>query len=76
MIFSQLPKSIIVVCEKDEIKGNGIQFHQKMIESGNFSEFLGLEEIGHLGPLWAGNSEKANLAFEFVVEEYKKWVNE
>lgn len=74
--FSQLPKSIIVVSENDQIKDEGIKFHQKIIESGNSSAFLELREIGHLGPLWAGNSERVNEAFEFIVKEYKKWVNE
>lgn len=74
--FSQLPKTIIVVSENDEIRDEGIQFHQKMIESGNSSVFLELEEIGHLGPLWAGNSERVDLAFGFVVAEYKKWIDE
>lgn len=74
--FSQLPKSLIVVSENDKIKVEGVQFHQKMIESGNFSVIFELGEIGHLGPLWAGNSERVNLAFEFIVGEYKKWINE
>lgn len=72
--FSQLPKSIIVVSENDEIKQEGIQFHYKIIESGNSSVFLELGKIGHLGPLWAGNSESVNEAFEFIVQEYKKWI--
>ncbi|MEQ9297052.1 MAG: alpha/beta hydrolase [Cyclobacteriaceae bacterium] len=74
--FGQLPKSIIVVSENDEIRDEGIQFHQKMIERGNSSIILELEEIGHLGPLWAGNSERVDLAFGFIVAEYKKWIDE
>lgn len=43
--------------------------HQKMLESGNSCSFIEIKGIGH----WAGNTEEADAAFEFVVSEFKKW---
>jgi hypothetical protein len=40
-----------------------------MLESGNSSSFIEIKGIGH----WAGNTEEADAAFEFVVSEFKKW---
>ena len=47
--------------------------HQKMLESGNSSSFIEIKGIGHLAGHWAGNTEEADAAFQFVVSEFKKW---
>jgi hypothetical protein len=44
-----------------------------MLESGNSSSFIEIKGIGHLAGHWAGNTEEADAAFEFVVSEFKKW---
>jgi acetyl esterase/lipase len=74
--FMEIPKSIIVVSEKDEIKGDGIVFHDYMIQNGRPSVLFELKETGHLGGNWAGNSDIAKPAIEFVVEQLNKWFDE
>lgn len=72
--FNAFPKSIIVVSENDLLKSDGVRFHQKIKKYGNLSTLYEMKEMGHFGPLWAGNSQKVNAAFEFVVSEFKKWL--
>jgi len=71
--IEKLPKAIIVVCEEDEIKQDGVNLHNLMLKNKNSSRIFELKNVGHLGIHGAANSAVAKPAINFVISEFSKW---
>jgi acetyl esterase len=65
--FSYFPKTLIITCEKDELKPHGIALYKKLSDGGNKVEFLDIPNEDHLGGLWAANHPKAKMAIERAI---------
>lgn len=67
-----IPQTIIVVGEKDEIRQDGDEYHQKLLQTGVYSTLFVQPYEGHLGELWYAGHENAKPAINFVVTELNK----
>jgi acetyl esterase len=65
--FTSFPKTLIITCEKDELKPQGIALYEKLRNSGNKVEFLDIANEDHLGGLWAANHPKAKTAIDRTI---------
>jgi acetyl esterase len=72
--IEKLPKAIIVVCEDDKIKQDGVLWHNLMLKNKKSSVIFELKGVGHLGAHGAANSEVAKPAIDFIVNEFNKWM--
>jgi acetyl esterase len=74
--IEKLPKAIVIVSEEDQIKQDGVNFHNLMLKNGNSSVIFELKKIGHLGIHGAASSDVAKPAMDFVIDEFNKWIKE
>jgi acetyl esterase len=65
--FHYFPKTLIITCEKDELKPQGIALYEKLRNSNNQVEVLDIVNEDHLGGLWAANHSKAKMAVERTI---------
>jgi acetyl esterase len=64
--FSHYPSTLIITCEKDELKAQAVTFSNKL--NANKVEFLDIKNEDHLGGLWAANHPAALPALEKTVQ--------
>lgn len=65
------PPSLIITSEKDDLKPQGIEFYNKLLQAGVKTEWVDLPAQDHLGGLWATNHPEARKA----VDEAVRFIN-
>ncbi len=65
--FSYYPKSLIITCEKDELKSQGTSLFEKLKKEGKDVEFLDIEKEDHLAGFWAANHPLAKKAVDRTI---------
>ncbi len=71
---SKVPPAIIVVCENDEIRNDGEEYHKKLTEEGIVSSLFVQPKTGHLGIHWCAADEIAKPAMDFVTNKLKEFL--
>lgn len=64
---SYYPKTLIITCEKDELKPHGTALYDKLKSEGKEVEFLDIVNEDHLGGAWAGNHPIAKKAVDRAI---------
>lgn len=72
--FNEMPQSAVVISENDEIREDGVTFHKLMLQHNRPSSIYEMKDLGHLGGLWAGNSNQVQPVVEFVANTLKNWL--
>jgi acetyl esterase len=62
------PKTLIVTCEKDEIRQHGSLLAEKLKTAGVQAELLDLQGLPHLGPDWGAATKLAKPAVEATIQ--------
>jgi acetyl esterase len=70
--FVKTPPAIIVVGEKDKIKNDGEEFHNKLLQAGIGSSLFVQPNTGHVATHWCAAGGKAIPAMEYVVSKIKE----
>lgn len=71
--FKKLPLALVVVCEKDEIRDDGVAFHAALQKAGVPSTLFEQKKLGHLGALWCATHPKAEPVIAETLAAVKKW---
>jgi acetyl esterase len=65
--FRYYPKTLIITCEKDELKPHGTALYEKLKSSGKEVEYMDIEKEDHLGGMWAANHPNAKKAVDRTI---------
>ncbi len=65
--YSYFPKTLIVTCEKDELKPHGVALYDKLKQAGKEVELMEIPNEDHLGPFWGANHPLAKRAVDKAV---------
>ena len=65
--FSYFPKTLIITCEKDELKPHGVALYKKLSDAGAKVELMDIPNEDHLGGLWAANHPEAKMAIDRAI---------
>lgn len=68
-----LPPALVVVCEKDEIRNEGVAFHAALQQAGVSSSLFEQKSVGHFGALWCATHPKVEPALKETLAAIKKW---
>ncbi len=70
--ISKAAPAVIVVGEKDRIKNDGEDFHNKLLQAGIGSSIFVQPNTGHVAPHWCAAGGRAIPAMEYVVSKIKE----
>jgi acetyl esterase/lipase len=65
--FRAFPPTLIITCEKDELKAQGIALYEKLQLNGIKVEMMDIPNEDHLGPFWAANHPLAKMATDKAI---------
>jgi acetyl esterase len=65
--YHYFPKTLIITCEKDELKSHGVALYDKLKQAGKEVEFMDIPNEDHLGPFWGANHPLAKRAVDKAV---------
>lgn len=69
--FRVFPESLVVTCEKDELKPHGLMLEEKLKSAAVKVKLVELPGEGHLGGLWSAAHPRAQQAIDAVVDFIK-----